>query len=508
VLDPVLPLITAASIAAAQVLAVANIDSPGTELNARAGVSNGALVLCTQNVAATNEWTLYAFDATISTAVNSPYIVAASGSGKWVAVAGKYQNGIANIAGGASVGTGFNVTAGGAAIVGGLQVSGIASASSVTTAGGYTSSVATGTAPFTATSTTVCPNLNVSQLLGSTWAAPGTIGSGTPSTGAFTTLTTTGQITASGRLNTTITDSNTTTASTVMLFDHASSGTPAAGFGSQVLIRQSSDTTANRNAALILTEWVTAADASRTARVSLWAYDATTARECIRVQSSGSAPMLGFYGNGAVVQPTSTTDLRTALINLGLYASGGASPLDLNGGAFNTSGLVTLTNTTDASAIGTASEVLSGGLSVAKQLRVGGNITASGAGGENLFTLGNGTNGFPTVNLRAGSTHYSWFFTAQNAISEAFEIGPSTASGGATYDKPYLIVYQNGSIVLGPRVALATNATDGFVYLPSCAGTPTGVPTSVTGKVASVYDTTNNKHYVYNGAWKASAAYT
>lgn len=54
-----------------------------------------------------------------------------------------------------------------------------------------TSSVATGTAPFSITSTTVVPNLNVSQLLGGTWAIPGTIGSTTPNTGAFTTLTVT-----------------------------------------------------------------------------------------------------------------------------------------------------------------------------------------------------------------------------------------------------------------------------------------------------------------------------
>jgi len=44
---------------------------------------------------------------------------------------------------------------------------------------------------------------------------------------------------------------------------------------------------------------------------------------------------LGFYGATPIVQPGSTTDLRTALINLGLYASGGATPLNLNGGALS-----------------------------------------------------------------------------------------------------------------------------------------------------------------------------
>ena len=53
-----------------------------------------------------------------------------------------------------------------------------------------TSTLATGTAPFSITSTTVVPNLNVSQLLGNTWAVPGAIGSTTPNSGAFTTLST------------------------------------------------------------------------------------------------------------------------------------------------------------------------------------------------------------------------------------------------------------------------------------------------------------------------------
>lgn len=60
-----------------------------------------------------------------------------------------------------------------------------------------------------------------------------------------------------------------------------------------------------------------------------------------------------------------------------------------------------------------------------------------------------------------------------------------------------------GSTVIGPSTALATNATSGFLYIPSSAGAPTGVPGAETGKVAMQYDTTNNKLYVYNGAWKS-----
>jgi len=55
------------------------------------------------------------------------------------------------------------------------------------------------------------------------------------------------------------------------------------------------------------------------------------------------------------------------------------------------------------------------------------------------------------------------------------------------------------------NAALSTTATDGFVYIPTCAGAPTGTPTAQTGTVALVYDTTNNKLYVYNTAWKSVA---
>jgi hypothetical protein len=59
-----------------------------------------------------------------------------------------------------------------------------------------------------------------------------------------------------------------------------------------------------------------------------------------------------------------------------------------------------------------------------------------------------------------------------------------------------------GSVVVG-TAALATSATDGFLYVPTCAGTPTGVPTTQTGTAAIVINTTNNKLYFYSGgAWR------
>lgn len=51
---------------------------------------------------------------------------------------------------------------------------------------------------------------------------------------------------------------------------------------------------------------------------------------------------------------------------------------------------------------------------------------------------------------------------------------------------------------------IATTATKGFVYIPKCAGIPTGVPTraGTSGGVPMVFDSTNNKLYVYKSGWK------
>jgi hypothetical protein len=60
-----------------------------------------------------------------------------------------------------------------------------------------------------------------------------------------------------------------------------------------------------------------------------------------------------------------------------------------------------------------------------------------------------------------------------------------------------------GSFVAGAQAALATTATDGFLYVPTCAGTPTGTPTAITGMAPIVVNTTNNKLYFYSGgAWR------
>ena len=81
----------------------------------------------------------------------------------------------------------------------------------------------------------------------------------------------------------------------------ASSGTPAAGLGVQIRFQLES-TTALRDSGYLLSDWATATDASRKGRMRLYASDSGGAREALRLEASGAAAMLSFFGAAASLQ--------------------------------------------------------------------------------------------------------------------------------------------------------------------------------------------------------------
>lgn len=96
---------------------------------------------------------------------------------------------------------------------------------------------------------------------------------------------------------------------------------------------------------------------------------------------------------------------------------------------------------------------------------------------------------------------------------ERWAIGNNVSTGGTGLNFDFYDLASNtnrlridatGNVVVG-SAALATNATGGFHWIPSCAGTPTGSPTApYTNAAAMVVDTTNSKLYVRVGAaWKS-----
>lgn len=119
-----------------------------------------------------------------------------------------------------------------------------------------------------------------------------------------------------------------------------------------------------------------------------------------------------------------------------------------------------------------------------------------GAGGTNLTTCG--TSVIIGYDARTnGNSETNQIVIGDSAIG----LGTNTAVLG---NSSIVTTQLRGNVISGNQAALATNATDGFLYIPSCAGIPTGTPTAITGKVPMVADTTNNKLYIYvGGAWTA-----
>ena len=117
---------------------------------------------------------------------------------------------------------------------------------------------------------------------------------------------------------------------------------------------------------------------------------------------------------------------------------------------------------------------------------VAGTSNTAGANFTIAGSLGTGTGAGGQIILRTAPA--STTGTTQNALSTAVTITTPVAG-------------QLPSIVLG-SAALATTATDGFLYVQTCAGTPTGVPTAFTGRTALIYDTSAHQFWIYDGGWK------
>jgi hypothetical protein len=75
----------------------------------------------------------------------------------------------------------------------------------------------------------------------------------------------------------------------------------------------------------------------------------------------------------------------------------------------------------------------------------------------------------------------------------------STTADGASSPTERMRIDSGGNIY---GTSGTTSMTNGFFYIPSAGGAPSGVPTAVAGRVPMYYDTTNNNFYIYNGSWK------
>lgn len=115
-----------------------------------------------------------------------------------------------------------------------------------------------------------------------------------------------------------------------------------------------------------------------------------------------------------------------------------------------------------------------------------------------LQTQSSGSGGAFVYTTIAGLVN--WSFGA-NVYDSTFTIANDGTVGGSNQ---WVQITKLGSVLLGNNVALGTTATDGFLYINSCGGTAAGTPTSRTGAVPMVYDTTHNKLFIYNSGWKSA----
>lgn len=116
--------------------------------------------------------------------------------------------------------------------------------------------------------------------------------------------------------------------------------------------------------------------------------------------------------------------------------------------------------------------------------------TTSGAALFNLYAPNSGLAAYNAITSNYGATN-SWYLGGDGNIDTiVFKTAGSER----------LRVTSVGNVYTASGT---TGMTNGFFYIPAAAGAPTGVPTAVAGRVPMYYDTTNNKFYVYNGAWKS-----
>ena len=130
-------------------------------------------------------------------------------------------------------------------------------------------------------------------------------------------------------------------------------------------------------------------------------------------------------------------------------------------------------------------------------------VTGANAALSNLSSVAINT-ALLTIDGTVGAPAYSWttdatcglYHTGTGATSSIL----AAINGTKVWELTNTALKTTGLSVVMGAAALATNATTGFCYIPTCAGVPTGVPVAQSGTAAIVFDTTNSKLMIYAGS--------
>lgn len=156
----------------------------------------------------------------------------------------------------------------------------------------------------------------------------------------------------------------------------------------------------------------------------------------------------------------------------------------------------------------------------------------SGGGGSTYLSFGTSNAGAPTERMQIAANGYVGIgtapaapFHAQSASTSVIAIISASSNTTCNFVLRNSVTTSNNTRIAAESSDLTlttggtermrvtstgnihgtsgtTAMTDGFFYIPSAAGAPSGVPTAIAGRVPMYYDSTNNNFYVYNGAWK------
>ena len=207
--------------------------------------------------------------------------------------------------------------------------------------------------------------------------------------------------------------------------------------------------------------------------------------DIVKAQNAGTAAIVRNGNTGASASAQLVVNADTATGRFAAYSSGAGGLANLVTIEQTTNNPIAFyTNGSERVRFTGAGDVGVGTSSPASKLHVAGNFLRIDQSGANQVYLGN------AADLISGAP-------AGGALR--FDGTALRLSAGSTQ---VASITSAGNIAAGAG-AVATTATDGFLYVPTCAGTPTGTPTTITGMAPIVVNTTNNKLYFYSGgAWR------
>jgi hypothetical protein len=394
--------------------------------------------------------------------------------------------------------TGATVSNGGSVTtidINGGTVDGVTIGGAAAGAGTFTNLTASGTVNFTGATVSNLGSVTTADINGGTVDGV-TIGGASAGAATFTNLTASGTINftgatvSNGGSVTTIDINGGTIDGAVIGGASAAAGTfTTATVGAGTVGAPSLTTTGDTNTGI----WFPAADTLAAS---------TGGSERMRIDSSGNVG-IGTTSPGSLLQlnkGSGAADLRFSVAGT-LYGNLYASSSDTSLFAVTSIPLLFGTNNTERMRIDSSGNVGIGTSSPNNRFHVKGPWTTN----EGQFQIdADSGQQFSGLTIQNNGTYKTIFYN-DNTNAWTFL---STASGSnqslllGTNETERMRLDSSGNVRIG-TAALATTATDGFLYIPTCAGTPTGTPTAITGLAPLVINTTNNKLYFYSGgAWR------